>query len=384
MSPNSRPVLIATDKFKGCLSAVEVTRYLAEGITAVRPDVGVVELPIADGGEGTLAAMESVGFIAVPIKVTGAWGWTRKDTHFGKRGTTAIIEVARIAGFSSTATDSDPLTATSYGVGEAILAAMDHGCTEIVVAVGGSATTDGGLGMLRALGARILDRQGDALALDAFTLTRVETVVLSELDRRLHDVTFVLAADVDNPLLGASGAARCFGPQKGATPRQVGLLELGLTRWSSAITTATGRDHTADRAAGAAGGIGFAALATLSARYRSGIDLVLELIDAVGHISGAGLVITGEGNLDSQSLRGKAPLGVARAATTADVPVIAVVGSSSISEEQSTSAGFQRVYQLAHLEPDRATSMANAGSLLVAIGRRIAEDHITARGDTHE
>jgi glycerate kinase len=237
-----------------------------------------------------------------------------------------------------------------------------------VLGVGGSASTDGGAGMVQALGGRVLDAAGASLPPGGAALLDVATVDLSGVD--LHGANVILASDVDNPLLGPDGAAAVFGPQKGADPDQVRLLDKALGMWSKCVDPAL-----ADApGAGAAGGIGFAALAVLGATRRSGIDLLLDLIGFAAHLPGAALVITGEGSLDEQSLHGKAPIGVVNAANSAGIRAIAVAGRCQLDEATLTNAGITAAYALTDLEPDPARCMADADRLLTELAARIAQD----------
>ncbi|MFK4852707.1 glycerate kinase [Microbacterium sp. ZW T6_19] len=367
-------VLIASDKFKGSATGAEVAAALGDGIRSVTPDAEIETVPVADGGEGTVEAAIASGFEAVSVRVTGPTG-APLDARFAVRGDEAIIEMAAASGLDVLPRgEKAALTATSHGTGELIAAALDRGCTTIVLGVGGSANTDGGAGMLQALGVslRAHDRPvrpgGAALA----ELVEVDA---SGLDPRLAGATIVLASDVDNPLLGDRGAASVFAPQKGASADDVAVLETGLRRFSELLEQQPGVRPAAGAAgAGAAGGVGYAALAVLGARREPGIDVVQRLTGLADRLAGVDLVITGEGSLDDQSLGGKTPLGVAAAARAAGVPVVAVCGRSTLSEGQAAGAGFRRVYPLSELEPDAATSMANARSLLVEVGARIATE----------
>ena len=367
-------VLIASDKFKGSATGAEVATSLGDGIRSVIPDADVEAVPVADGGEGTVEAAIASGFEAVSARVAGPTG-APLDARFAVRGAEAIIEMAAASGLDVLPRgEKAPLTATSHGTGDLIAAALDRGCTTIVLGVGGSANTDGGAGMLQALGVslRATDRP---VRPGGAALTDLVDDDISGLDPRLAGATIVLASDVDNPLLGDRGAAAVFAPQKGASADDVAALEAGLRRFSELLEQQPGVRPAADApGAGAAGGVGYAALAVLHARREPGIDVVQRLTGLADRLAGADLVITGEGSLDDQSLGGKTPLGVAAAARAAGVPVVAVCGRSTLSDEQAADAGFRRVYALSELEPDPAVSMANAASLLVAVGARIASD----------
>ncbi|MBS1897933.1 MAG: glycerate kinase [Actinobacteria bacterium] len=368
-------ILIASDKFKGSATGPQVASALAEGILAVAPDVAIDAVPVADGGEGTVDAALAAGFEEVTATVTGPTGQP-VQARFGVRGTQAIIEMAAASGLDQLPGGvKDALGATSRGTGELIAAALDHGATSIVLGIGGSANTDGGAGMLQALGVSLRDAEGQELPGGGGALSRITEADVSGLDPRLADVEIVLASDVDNPLLGERGAPAVFGPQKGASPDDVAALDAALARYSALLERQPGiRAATELPGAGGAGGVGYAALAALGARREPGVEVVQRLTGLAEALVGADLVITGEGSLDDQSLGGKTPLGVAAASRAAGIGVIAVCGRSTLSAEAARAAGFERVYALAELEPDPARSMAEAVALLTEVGRRIGAE----------
>ncbi|UOY03431.1 glycerate kinase [Blastococcus sp. PRF04-17] len=372
-------VLVAPDKFKGSLSGAEVAAALARGLTAAAPGVEVRSLPVADGGDGTLAAAEAAGFERVPVTATGPTGQP-VGTAFGRHGDRAVVEMADVSGLSRLPDGRPaPLAATSRGTGEVIAAALADGARRIVLGIGGSACTDGGAGMLQALGARLLDEDGRELGPGGAALGRLARVELDRLHPALSGAEIVVACDVDNPLTGPLGAAAVYGPQKGATPEDVALLDAHLVRFADLLAEATGRDVRDERGAGAAGGVGYAALAVLGATLRPGIDLLLDLLDFSSHVHDADLVVVGEGSLDEQSLRGKAPVGVARLARAAGARVVAVCGQTTLGTEQLRAAGIDAVYALAHLEPDPQRSMAEAAPLLERVAGLLAERELSRR-----
>ena len=373
-------VVLAPDKFKGSLSAGEVAARVAAGIHRIAADVDVVQLPIADGGEGTLEAALAAGFRRVPATVSGPTG-EPLPSAFAVRDTTAVVEMAAASGLAVLPGGvPDPLRATSLGTGELLRLALDEGCTEIVLGVGGSACTDGGAGLLVGLGARLLDTVGAPIDLGGAALADLDRIELAGLDPRLAGVRVVLAGDVDNPLLGVRGAAAVYGPQKGATRADVEQLEAGLRRLVAVLTAAVGEPARAaadEPGAGAAGGVGYAALAVLSARRRPGIDVVLEFTGVRAALDGARLVVTGEGSLDLQTLHGKAPAGVAAAAGRAGVPAVAVAGRCLLEPDQLAGMGLLAAYALTDLEPDERRCHDEAGPLLERLGARIAAERLT-------
>ncbi|WP_164700120.1 glycerate kinase [Modestobacter sp. KNN46-3] len=372
-------VVIAPDKFKGSLSAASVAAAVAAGLVEAVPSATVVQVPVADGGEGTLAAALAAGFSRVPVRVAGPTG-APLASALAIRGRTAVVEMAAASGLAVLPDGVPaPLTATSLGTGQLVRAALDHGCTEVVLGIGGSASTDGGAGLLVGLGAQLTDADGRDLPPGGAALQFLHRVNLTGLDPRLRSTRVVLATDVDNPLLGRTGAAAVYGPQKGASPTDVPVLEAGLARWAAMLGESLGPPAAgaADRAgAGAAGGVGYACLAGLGADRRPGIDVVLNLVGFAELLPGADLVITGEGSLDAQTLHGKAPAGVAARARAAGVPVVAVAGRSLLDPGELRAAGIDAAYTLIDLEPDAHLCMREAGRLLQRLARRVARDHL--------
>ena len=287
---------------------------------------------------------------------------------YAVRGDTAVVELAEASGLHRLPGAPAPLTATSAGTGDVIAAAMRAGCRRIVLGVGGSACTDGGAGMLAALGARLLDGAGRELPSGGAALSELASLDVSG----LSEVDIELASDVDNPLYGPSGAAFVYGPQKGASPEDVETLDAALRHWAMFA----GPEFASRPGAGAAGGVGFAAMAVLGARMSPGIELLLDLLGFDAALSGASLVITGEGSLDEQTLSGKAPAGVARAAAAKGIPCIAVSGRCQLSPAELAKAGITAAYALTDVEPDPARCMAEAAPMLRRLAHRIAVDHL--------
>jgi len=370
-------IVVAPDKFKGTLTAAQVAAHVAAGLGRVRPGVTTVQVPVADGGDGTVDAAEAAGFRRVEIGVRGPTGQP-VTASFALLDGTAVIESAQACGLTRLpGGTAAPLTATSRGVGELILAAVRRRAKRIVLGLGGVACTDGGAGLVAALGGRLLDPSGAELPPGGAALARLDRVDLSRL-RDLSGAEVIAATDVDNPLLGPRGAAAVYGPQKGASVQDVASLEEGLARWADVAEQSFGFVKRDEPGAGAAGGLGFAALGFLGATTQPGIDLMLDLLSFDSHLPGAQLVITGEGALDPQTLHGKAPAGVARAASAAapDLPVVAVAGVCSLTPDQLRSAGIARAYALADIEPDLTRCREQAGPLLEDLAGHIARDWI--------
>jgi glycerate kinase len=387
-------VLVAPDKFKGTLTAAEAAAHVTAGLRSARGDLAIQQVPVADGGDGTVAAAVAAGYRSVRQTVRGPTGQP-VSAEFGWQDGTAIIEAAQACGLTRLPGSPAPLTATSFGVGELIAAAASMGARRIVLGLGGVASSDGGAGMLQALGGRLLDQAGNELPPGGAALAALDRMDLTGITQ-LSGIEVLVASDVDNPLLGGHGAAAVYGPQKGASAADVPVLEAGLARWADIAERAlAGLAHTQgwqygheqsqrvtrlrdEPGAGAAGGLGFAALAFLAAQTRPGIELILDMISFTQRLAGARLVITGEGALDAQTLRGKAPAGVARAA--ARLPVIAVAGSCTLTPAQLRGAGFDAAYALTDIEPDLDRCLANAGPLLEEAARRLAADWLPPTG----
>lgn len=360
-------VLVAPDKFKGSLTAAEVASAVASGLADVHPGVEVQELPVADGGDGTVEAAVAAGFRRVRAPARGPTG-DLVTASYAVRGDTAVVELAEASGLHRLPGAPAPLTATSAGTGDVIAAAMRAGCRRFVLGVGGSACTDGGAGMLAALGARLLDASGRELPFGGAALARLASLDVSG----MSEVDIELASDVDNPLFGPRGAAAVYGPQKGASPAEVEVLDAALRHWASIA----GPEFAERPGAGAAGGVGFAAMAVLGARMRPGIELLLDLLGFDEALTGASLVVTGEGSLDKQTLAGKAPAGVARAAEAKGIPCVAVSGRCRLSSVDLTRAGISAAYALTDLEPDPARCMVEAAPLLRRLAHRLAIDQL--------
>ncbi|GHP17763.1 glycerate kinase [Rhodococcus sp. NKCM2511] len=374
-------ILLVPDKFKGSLSAAGVARALAEGLVAGDPSLETVCLPVADGGDGTVDAAVAAGWDRIAVTCSGPTG-EPVETSYARRGDTAVVELASAVGLELLPDGRpDALGASTFGLGTVIAHALGagsvSGARRIVVGLGGSASTDGGAGMLTALGARILDADGNDVALGGGPLRGAVHLDLSGLLPSARNAVFELACDVDNPLLGRTGAAAVYGPQKGAGPQELLYLEHGMRQWAHLVRNAIGRDVSGLAGTGAAGGTAFGAMAVLGAVAKPGIETVLELIDFGSALASADLVVTGEGSLDEQSLYGKAPIGVAHAAREAGVPVITVAGRSVIDLDRLRSHGIVASYALSDLERNPRISMRDAATLLHEVGKTIATTHIS-------
>lgn len=366
-------MLCAPDSFKESLTAAEAAAAMARGVRRARPEAQVDLCPIADGGEGTVAAMlAATGGRARVARVTGPLGAATEATWGMLPDGVAVIEMAAASGLMLVpVAQRDPTRTTTFGTGELIAAAAEHGATRIVLGIGGSATTDGGCGMAQALGVRFVDHAGRVITtpLCGGDLERIASIDVSH-RRGLPPIT--VACDVTNPLTGRDGAAYVYGPQKGATPEQVEQLDRGLRHLAEVIRGQLGHDIEPIPGSGAAGGLGGGLIAFAGATLARGIDTVLEATGFDRRVQGCALCLTGEGRLDGQSLSGKACLGVARAAARHDVPTIALVGSADDDAARAVAAGLHSYRVIAPHLP-REVSMAQAAQWL----ERTAADVVT-------
>ncbi|HGY0867884.1 TPA: glycerate kinase [Vibrio cholerae] len=333
-------VVIAPDSFKESLTAKQVCDAIQAGLARVWHDAKFVAIPVADGGEGTVQSLvDATQGRLVEVKVMGPQG-KRVEAFYGILGDnqTAVIEMAAASGLHHVpVAQRDPKLTTSFGTGELIRHALDQGVTKLIIGLGGSATNDGGVGMLAALGARFINADGDPIQLTGGGLRELTHINLQDFDPRLQHCDILVACDVNNPLCGDKGASAVFGPQKGATPEDVQLLDGALRQFGLLTEKVTGKMVLESAGAGAAGGMGAALLAYTQARLRPGIEIVLETVQLAYQVSDADLVITGEGRIDSQTVHGKTPMGVAKVAKRFDVPVLALCGC--------TGDNYQAVYQ---------------------------------------
>ncbi|MFZ4855957.1 MAG: glycerate kinase [Desulfuromonadaceae bacterium] len=334
-------IVIAPDSYKESLTALEVATEIEAGFREIFPDAEYLKLPMADGGEGTVAAMvDATGGTRVQVVVTGPLGEPVVACYgLTGDGNTAIIEMSAASGLALVPPHlRNPWKTTSYGTGELVTAALDAGVNHLIIGIGGSATNDGGAGMLQALGVKLLDLSGREIGFGGGKLANLDHIDISGMDPRLKSCRIEAACDVNNPLTGPKGASSVFGPQKGATPEMVAGLDTNLIRYASVINRDMGVQVESVPGAGAAGGMGAALLAFLGAQLRPGIEIVMEAVGLEAAVLDADLVITGEGRIDSQTIHGKTPIGVARMAKRFGKPVIGIAGCLS------TDAGVVHVH----------------------------------------
>ncbi len=360
-------IVVAPNAFKGCLTASEAARAMAAGIGRAVPDVEIVSVPVADGGDGLVdVAIEALGGELHHASVTGPL-FTPVNAAFCyvKNEGLAAIEMALASGLALVPPDQrDPTRTTTLGTGELIAAALDLGVSRIGVGIGGSATTDGGIGMASALGVRFLDADGSIVRPTGSDLGRIRRIDVSGLDPRLRDVRIEAVCDVDNPLCGPNGAAHIYGPQKGATPDQVRLLDDGLVNLADVIESDLGIKVRQLAGAGAAGGLGAGLHAFLRADLKRGVDLVLDLVDLDAKLAGADLVLTGEGQIDFQTAFGKAPAGVGAAAMRQGIPCVAIAGSIGSGVADLAKVGIIAVFSLCSRPMTLENAMSDAAALL--------------------
>lgn len=366
-------IVIASDSFKGSLTSAQVAQAASEAVRDVCPDCVVVSLCVGDGGEGTASALASVlGAETHDASVHDPLGRKLKAVYhtFRSDGTlTAIIESASASGLSLLSPDEyDPLAATTYGTGELINAALEYGCRRFLIALGGSATNDGGTGMLEALGFRFMDAEGRIIeSLCGGKLGRIAGIDVSDAHSAIAESEFIAACDVDTPFCGPDGASAVFAAQKGAGADAVATLEAGMQSFNMIITGRTGTDLSEIPGAGAAGGLGGALKAFLGARLVKGVDMVLDALDFDAKIKDADLIITGEGRIDSQTSKGKVISGVAERAARQDIPVIAIAGLVDLPESEWESAGLASVCPIAP-RPQTAEALKESMSPGIAYG----------------
>nr|WP_072906124.1 glycerate kinase [Anaerobranca californiensis] len=367
-------ILVSSDSFKGSLSAIEVCQAIEEGIKDLCPETEVISVPVADGGEGTLEAMSYATsgelvkvFCLNPIgeKIESYYTITGD-------GKTAIIEMAKAAGLYLIPQEKrNPYYTTTYGVGEIILDALDKGCRNFIVGIGGSATNDGGVGMLQALGFKFLDSKGEEIAKGGLALKDLVKIDISTRDPRLEGCTFKVACDVDNTLCGEKGASYVFGPQKGATLEMVKVLDANLYRYAQVIERDLGIRVLDVKGGGAAGGIGVAFTAFLNAQLVSGVELILDSLNFNDKLNGVDLVITGEGQIDQQTAYGKVPMGVAKRAKAVNIPVVALVGSINGDTSTLYNLGLNAIFSVVNKPMTLEQAMENGYTLVKETARNV-------------
>ena len=351
-----KQIILIPDSFKGTLSAVEFCQLGREVVKKHLPDCRVLTIPVADGGEGTVDCfVHALRAKRVTATVTGPWGET-VEAVYAVHGETAFIEMAQAAGLPMVGERRDPSLTTTYGVGELIRHAVEHGCRDIVLGLGGSCTNDAGTGAAAALGVRFTDAQGEEFCPTGATIHRIAAYDTAAAQQLLYGCTLTAMCDIDNPMYGPQGAAAVFGPQKGADAAMVAMLDDGLRHLADVMRVQSGRDIASIPGAGAAGAFGAGVVAFLGGSLKSGIETVLDCVRFDELLRGTDMVFTGEGQLDSQSLRGKVVIGIARRAAAQGVPVTAVVGSIGDGAEGAYELGVTSVFSINRRAEDFSVS----------------------------
>lgn len=371
----SMKIVIAPDSFKESLSAFDVASEIEAGFREIFPHADYLKIPMADGGEGTVDAMiAATGGQRIEVEVSGPLG-NPVQAFYGLLGDgkTAVIEMAAASGLELVpSAQRNPLLTSTFGTGQLIRAGLDAGACHFIIGLGGSATNDGGAGMLQALGGKLLDASGKSIPPGGGGLSYLAQIKLDALDPRLKDCIFEIACDVSNPLLGPQGASAIFGPQKGATPEMVGQLEASLGHFAQLILRDFGLDLASQPGTGAAGGMGLCLIAFLHGTLRPGIEIVSDAIHLAAAIKGANLVITGEGRIDSQSVRGKTPVGVARLAQACGIPVIAIGGCLAADTAAVYQHGIDAAFAAVNHPCTLETALSETRQNLRAAARNIA------------
>ncbi|RBW68203.1 glycerate kinase [Bacillus taeanensis] len=374
-------IVIAPDSFKGSLSAWQASVAIEQGIKKVLPKADTHLIPVGDGGEGTMNSLVlATSGKKVEFSVTGPLHAPVK-AEYGILGDqkTCVIEMASASGLCLIPSEQrDPMITTTYGTGELIKKALDDGCRRIILAVGGSATNDGGIGMLQALGMKLLDAEGNPVGLGARELQRIAEINDCDFDPRVSDTKFVIASDVQNPLIGPHGSSYVFGPQKGATPETVEILDTYLTGWANLVESKTGVRLHDKPGAGAAGGIGGAFQAFFPAVTRRGIDIVIEYTKLGERLAGADLVFTGEGQIDFQTASGKTPMGVAQEAQKYGIPVFVLAGSIGKGIDTLYQYGINSIHSIVSAPISLQEAMEKGAELLTSSAEQVLRAYLAS------
>lgn len=360
-------IAIAPDSFKGSLTAMQVANAINRGIKKVDEQIETILIPMADGGEGTVQSLiDATGGEIVTVTVKNPL-LKPINAFYGilGDGKTAIIEMASASGLPLLSIDErNPLKTTTFGTGELIKDALDKGCRKIIIGLGGSATNDGGSGMIIALGAKLLDGNGSEIGFGGESLSKLHTIDLSGFDKRIAECQFIAACDVTNPLCGEQGASAVYGPQKGATPNDVKLLDTNLLHFANKIFAQLNKQVKDMPGAGAAGGLGAGVVAFLNAKLEKGIEIIIMITQLSEKIKNCDLIITGEGMIDFQTAFGKTPFGVAQAAKKYNIPVIAIAGGLGKDYETLYNKGFDGIFSIVNKPMTLEEAMTN-GEILV-------------------
>ena len=373
-------IVIAPDSFKGSLTALQVAAAIEVGLRRVFPDAAIEKIPMADGGEGTVQSLvDATGGQILTAQVLDPLG-NSINAQYGVLGdgVTAVIEMAAASGLTLVPEDErDPCITTTYGTGELIRAALAQGCRKLIIGIGGSATNDGGSGMAQALGAKLLTASGAQIEPGGGALAELNSIDLSELDSRIAETETVVACDVNNPLTGEEGASHVYGPQKGATPEMIEMLDANLAHFDKIVQRDLSKSVGNVPGAGAAGGLGAGLMAFLNASLKSGIEIVTEATELSKRFADANLVITGEGQINFQTVFGKTPVGVGKVAKTHNIPVIAIAGSIADNSDGVYDAGIDAMIDIVPEPMTLETAIENATTLIETAAERAGRMVIT-------
>lgn len=368
-------IVVAPDSFKGSLSALQAAEAIEQGMGKVFPDANIKKIPMADGGEGTAQSLvDATGGQLLVERVADPLG-NEIEAEYGILGdrTTAVIEMAAASGLTLVPIDRrDPFVTTTYGTGQLIKAALNRGCRKLIIGIGGSATNDGGAGMAEALGAKLLTSNGKSISPGGWGLGALDTINLSDLDSRLGATATVVACDVDNPLTGTNGAAHVYGPQKGATPEMIEILDANLARFASIVKRDMGKSVGDIPGSGAAGGLGAGLIAFLNAELKSGVEIIIDAVQLEKQLEGASFVVTGEGEINFQTVFGKTPVGVAKLAKKLGIPVIAIAGSIADGADEVHKAGIDAIIDIVPTPMPLEKAVRNAFDLTAEAATRAA------------
>lgn len=367
-------IILAPDSFKGTMTSLQVINILEQAAKKHFDPLEVIKVPIADGGEGTVEALvTAVGGTYKTIEVSGPMPNQRVNATYGIIGnTTAVLEMAQASGLPLVPSNNrNPLEASTYGTGELIKAAMDDGVSEIIIGIGGSATNDGGIGALQALGVKLLEKNGMNVGQGAVALSKISSIDLKGIDPRIAETKITVICDVKNALTGAKGATSVFGPQKGVTPELFGTIENGMKNYENIILQTTGMDMSQVQGSGAAGGLGAALVAFLGATLKPGIETILDFVGFDELLEGTNLVITGEGKIDGQSIYGKVPVGIAQRCLPKGIKVAAIVGAIGTDADKVYDYGISSIMSTYSKDMTLEDALANSKDLLLDAADRM-------------
>lgn len=377
-------IVVAPDSFKECLSSREVSKSISRGIKKVLPLTTIVEIPISDGGEGLIDALvDSTGKTVLVTVKDPLLRNIQAEYGILEDGVTAVIEMAKASGLELLSeAEKNPMITSTYGTGQLILDALNKGCSKLIIGIGGSATNDGGVGMVQALGGHFLKKDGTEIDIGGGGLDELYSIDLTKFDQRVHNSLVLVACDVTNPLTGANGASQIYGAQKGGSQNELNLLDENLIHYAAIIRSQLHKDVERISGSGAAGGLGAALFVFLNAELRSGIDLIIETLDLEKYMENADLVITGEGKIDAQTLQGKTLLGIATLAKRHHVPVIAIAGKVDNDIENIYEAGITSIFSIVNEPMELKEAISNAASLIELTVQNIMKTFMIQQRDS--